>query len=64
MTTREERKAALSRAIAQSKNGIMTYVLISGGNICITQDEKEAKTLVKGHNHRVYAKCKDGYMTL
>ena len=62
--TRGQRREALKKAIHESKNGKVTYALISANDSVITQDEDEAKTYVHTHGYRVYAKCKDGYMVL
>ena len=62
--TREDRITALIAAHKQSRNGKLTFVLLSADNITITQNEQEAKTLVRKNGYRVYAKCKDDCLIL
>lgn len=64
MTTREDRKNALHIAIEQSKNGVLTYVLIKGDKIHTTQNQTTALAYARAGGYKVYAKCKDGYMIL
>ena len=62
--TREDRMTALKKALQRSLNGSLTFVLLKGEEIYITQNIELAKHSVRNRGYKVYAKCKEGYMIL
>jgi hypothetical protein len=62
--TKEYRKAALTKALQESLDGNLYYVLLGKNSTFITHYPDVANFYVHSHGYRVYAKCKDGHLFL
>lgn len=63
MTLQAKQKAA-SKAIEKSMNGKLTFMLIKDNEACITQNGSTAYRYVNDYGFKLYAKFKDGILTL
>ena len=62
--TLEQKQKIVSKAIKKSENGKHTYVLIKGNEGAIIQSGSLAYRYVRDYGFMLYAKCKDGILTL
>ena len=62
--TLQQKQEIVSKAIKKSMNGKLTYVLIKDDASAIIQNGNLAYRYVRDYGFKLYAKCKDGILTL
>lgn len=62
--TLQQKQEVMSKAFKKSKNGRLTFVLIKDNQSAITQSGSVAYRYVKDYGFILYAKIKDGTLTL
>lgn len=62
--TLAQKQEIVSKAIKKSANGKITYVLIKDTEAAIVQSGSLAYRYANDYGFKLYAKCKDGILTL
>lgn len=62
--TLQQKQEIMSKAFKKSMNSKMTFVLIKDNQSAIVQSGSMAYRYVNDYGFKLYAKCKDGILTL